>query len=317
MLKKNQLAYTIGCVLAASSLSVTNLALAQDQNAASEVDETMVEEVIVTGSRIRRDTFTAATPIDVIDTEAASVQGLSDVGALLQSTTVAAGSSQVTAATSTAFVQNGGTGVQTLSLRGLGPSRTLFLLNGRRAGPAGVRGGVSAFDLNVLPLAAIERVEILKDGASSIYGSDAVAGVVNIITRTDDGGTVEGYVGVPQEGGGEETRLSASWGTSSERGRFRITGDYHLNKELKYGDRDFLQCPEQYIFDPDTGARADVIDPRTNSPSCRDLIWGHVWIYDYQDEGGNVPAGAKAQFDTTVTWVIMFRRLRTIRMIRT
>ena len=297
MLKKNQLAYTIGCVLAASSLSVTNLALAQDQNAASEVDETMVEEVIVTGSRIRRDTFTAATPIDVIDTEAASVQGLSDVGALLQSTTVAAGSSQVTAATSTAFVQNGGTGVQTLSLRGLGPSRTLFLLNGRRAGPAGVRGGVSAFDLNVLPLAAIERVEILKDGASSIYGSDAVAGVVNIITRTDDGGTVEGYVGVPQEGGGEETRLSASWGTSSERGRFRITGDYHLNKELKYGDRDFLQCPEQYIFDPDTGARADVIDPRTNSPSCRDLIWGHVWIYDYQDEGGNVPAGAKAQFD--------------------
>ena len=109
MLKKNQLAYTIGCVLAASSLSVTNLALAQDQNAASEVDETMVEEVIVTGSRIRRDTFTAATPIDVIDTEAASVQGLSDVGALLQSTTVAAGSSQVTAATSTAFVQNGGT----------------------------------------------------------------------------------------------------------------------------------------------------------------------------------------------------------------
>jgi outer membrane receptor protein involved in Fe transport len=297
MLKKNPLAYTIGCVLAASSLSVTNLALAQDQNAASEVDETMVEEVIVTGSRIRRDTFTAATPIDVIDTEIAAVQGVADVAKLLQSTTVAAGSPQVTAATSTAFVQNGGIGAQTLSLRGLGANRTLTLLNGRRAGPAGVRGGVSAFDLNVLPLAAIERVEILKDGASSIYGSDAVAGVVNIITRTDDGGTVEGYLGVPQEGGGEETRLSASWGQSGDRGRFRITADYHLNKELKYGDRKYLQCPEQYIFAEDSNERRDVIDPRTGRPSCRDLIWGHVWIYDYQDEGGNVAPGAKAQFD--------------------
>ena len=223
MLKKKPLAFTISCVLAAGSLGASNLALAQDQDAQTEYDETTVEEVIVTGSRIKRDTFTASTPIDVVDTEAAAVQGLADVGSLLQSTTIAAGSPQVTAATSTAFVQNGGTGVQTLSLRGLGANRTLTLLNGRRAGPAGVRGGVSAFDLNVLPLAAIERVEILKDGASSIYGSDAVAGVVNIITKKDDGGTVEGYIGVPQESGGEETRFSASWGTSGERGRFRIT----------------------------------------------------------------------------------------------
>jgi len=297
MIKKNPLAYTIGCALAAGTLGFANLALAQDQDTQDQFNENEIEEVIVTGSRIRRNTFTAPTPIDVVETEIANVKGLADVGSLLQSTTIAAGSPQVTSATSTAFVQNGGTGVQTLSLRGLGANRTLTLLNGRRAGPAGVRGGVSAFDLNVLPLAAIERVEILKDGASSIYGSDAVAGVVNIITKKDDGGTVEGYIGIPQESGGEETRFSASWGTSGERGRFRITADYHLNKELAYGDRDFLACPQQYIFDPDTGERADVIDPRTGRPSCRDLIWGHVWIYDYQDEGGNVPPGAKAQFD--------------------
>ncbi|MGK2926745.1 MAG: TonB-dependent receptor plug domain-containing protein [Lysobacterales bacterium] len=297
MFKKNPLAYTISCALAAGSLGLGNLALAQDPDAQDAANETEIEEVIVTGSRIKRSAFDAATPIDVIEVEGASVQGLADVGKLLQSTTVAAGSSQVTSATSTAFVQNGGTGVQTLSLRGLGANRTLTLLNGRRAGPAGVRGGVSAFDLNVLPLAAIERVEILKDGASSIYGSDAVAGVVNIITRKDDGGTVEGYIGLPQEDGGEETRFSASWGTSGERGRLRITADYHKNYELEYGDRDYLACPEQYIFDPASGDRADVIDPRTGSPSCRDLIWGHVWIYDYQDEGGNVQPGAKAQFD--------------------
>jgi iron complex outermembrane receptor protein len=146
-------------------------------------------------------------------------------------------------------------------------------------------------------LVAIDRVEVLKDGASSIYGSDAVAGVVNIITKKGDGGSVEAYLGVPSESGGEESRISASWGKSFDRGSFRITADYHKSEELTMGDRSYLACPEQYIFDPDTGQRADAIDPRTGKPSCRDLIWGHVWIYDYQGDGGNVPGGTKAQFD--------------------
>ena len=133
----------------------------------------------MTSSRVRQ-------PVDVVVPETAAVQGIGSVSGMLRTTTVAAGSPQVTSATSTAFVQAGGTGAETLSLRGLGANRTLVLLNGRRAGPAGVRGEVSAFDFNVLPLSVIERVEILKDGASSIYGSDAVAGVVNVITRKDD-----------------------------------------------------------------------------------------------------------------------------------
>ena len=305
MLRRNPLAYSISCVLAAGALGTGNLALAQDQDAQDQAEATVVEEVIVTGSRIKRDTFNNSTPIDVVTTENAGMQGIADVGTLLQSSTIAAGSSQVNAATSTAFVTNGGLGTQTLSLRGLGANRTLFLLNGRRVGPAGTRGSVSAFDLNVIPLAAIERVEILKDGASSIYGSDAVAGVVNIITRKDDGGTAEAYIGIPEDGGGEETRLSASWGTSSESGRFRVTLDYHKQYELTFGDRSRTACPNRYIFDPDTGERADPIDPRTNEYHCIDDdggIWGHVWIYDYQGEGGNVPFSpggreAKAQFD--------------------
>jgi iron complex outermembrane receptor protein len=305
MLRRNPLAYSISCVLAAGALGTGNLALAQDQDAQDQAEAMVVEEVLVTGSRIKRDTFNNSTPIDVVTTENAGMQGIADVGTLLQSSTIAAGSSQVNAATSTAFVTNGGLGTQTLSLRGLGANRTLFLLNGRRVGPAGTRGSVSAFDLNVIPLAAIERVEILKDGASSIYGSDAVAGVVNIITRKDDGGTAEAYIGIPEDGGGEETRLSASWGTSSERSRFRVTLDYHKQYELTFGDRRRTACPNRYIFDPDTGERADPIDPRTNEYHCIDDdggIWGHVWIYDYQGEGGNVPFSpggreAKAQFD--------------------
>jgi iron complex outermembrane receptor protein len=295
MLKRTPLVNAISCAIAASALGVSSLALAQDVPEAEVTDE-VIEEVIVTGSRIRRDSFSSSTPVDVINTDISGIQGVADIGTLLQGTTIAAGSSQITPAISSAFVTNGGVGSQTLSLRGLGANRTLTLLNGRRAGPAGTRGGVSAFDLNVLPLAAIERVEILKDGASSIYGSDAVAGVVNIITKTNEGGTLEAYIGIPTESGGEETRVSGRFGKDYEKGRFSVTADYHKIKELKNGDRDYLACPEMYIFDEETGERADAFDTRTNSYSCRDSIWGHVWIYDYQDPGGNVPSGAKAQY---------------------
>ena len=300
MLKKTPLAYAISCAVAVSSITISHLAIAQDQDVTDEYDDevTITEEVIVTGSRIRKDVFSSSTPIDMVFTENAVVQGIVDVGDLLQSTTIAAGSPQVTSATSTAFVQNGGTGVQTLSLRGLGANRTLTLLNGRRVGPAGVRGGVSAFDLNVIPLAAISRIEILKDGASSIYGSDAVAGVVNIITKGGDGATIEASMGIAEEGGGQETRISASWGASSDRGHFRVTLDYHKNEELEMRDRDYLKCVEMNVFDVDTGERADLIDPRTGKPMCRDRAWGQMWIYDYQDSGGNVPPGTTfAQFD--------------------
>ena len=261
-----------------------------------EDDMPLVEEVIVTGSRLRKNIFTSTAPLDVIMTDSAMTQGIGDVGALLQSATIASGSSQVTAASSTAFVQNGGLGTNTISLRGLGANRTLVLLNGRRAGPAGVRGGVSSFDFNVIPLAAVERIEILKDGASSIYGSDAVAGVVNLITKRGDGGSIDAFYSQPFESGGEELRINATWGQEFEKGYFRVSADYYKKSELAKGDRDYFQCGEQYIFDPDTGARADTIDPRTGKAWCNDLLWGHVWVYDYAGNS-NVPARAKMQYD--------------------
>jgi iron complex outermembrane receptor protein len=160
--------------------------------------------------------------------------------------------------------------------------------------------------MNILPLSAIERVEILKDGASSIYGSDAVAGVVNIITRSDEGGTIDGYTSQTSDSGGEETRLSASWGKQFDRGHFRVTADYHKQEELAQGDRDYFRCSNAYVFDQATGQRGDVIDPRTGNFRCADLSWGHVWIYDYYYLATNNPAiggvqanpsGGLAQFD--------------------
>lgn len=286
MLKNRTLARAISCVIATSALGAAE---SQAQDPAAE-DSSSLGAVVVTGSRIRHDTYSSADPVDVIVPDNAAAQGIGSLSDLLHTSTVASGSPQVTAASSTAFVQAGGTGAQTLSLRGLGANRTLVLLNGRRAGPAGVRGEVSSFDFNVMPLSAIERVEILKDGASSIYGSDAVAGVVNVITKTSDGLTMDAFVSQPAESGGEESRFNVSWGKGFERGSFRVTGDYHVEEELAQGDRSYFRCGEQYMFDPDTGDRADVIDPRTGSIRCTDTLWGHVWVYDYQDPGGNVPA---------------------------
>ncbi len=255
-------------------------AMAQDSDEERE-QAGNVEQIVVTGSRIQKDTFSSAAPMEVVTTEMADVRGISDVASLLQTSTVAAGSPQVTPALSSVNVVNGGLGTSTLSLRGLGANRTLVLLNGRRAGPSGVQGAVSAFDLNTIPLAAIERVEVLKDGASSIYGSDAIAGVVNIITRKDDGGEVSAFYSQPAQSGGENLRVSGSWGKDMDRGYFRVTGDYSRQEILQRGDRDFFACNQDYVFDPTTGQRADLVDPRTNDYHCYDLPWGHVWVYDY------------------------------------
>ena len=264
-------------------------ALAQDE----QEEGADVEEIVVTGSRIRRDTFSSAAPMDSVLTETASVRGITDVATMLQTTTVAMGSPQVTAASTGVFVENGGLGTATVSVRGLGPNRTLVLLNGRRAGPSGTKGGVSSFDLNILPLAAIERVEILKDGASSIYGSDAVAGVVNIITKKTEGATFDAFVSQPEQSGGEQYRLTGSWGKQFDRGYFRATADYNKQEILKRGDRDFFKCDEDYVFEPGTNLskRADLIDPRTGEFFCDGTTWGHVWVYDYAADVGGAGDG--------------------------
>lgn len=260
------------------------------------------ETIFVTGSRIRRNEFTAPAPLTVINPEIAVRQGLNDTGSMIQGSPIAAGSSQVTAALSSQFLVNGGQGVQTVSLRGLGAERTLVLLNGRRAGPAGTRGAVSAFDLNVLPQSIVEQVEILKDGASSIYGSDAVAGVVNLITKRDTDGIEFDFFGsVPQDSGGETWSASATWGTTFDRGHIMISANYYRQNELERGDRDYLGCSEAYVFTGlDLETRADLIDPRTGEISCNGAqsnnTWGHVWTYDYSyyysPNGTNVPGSA-------------------------
>lgn len=281
----------------ALALAMLYAAPAAAQNEEEEVGaapvavETAEEEsdgIVVTGSRIKRSVFTSPAPIQIIDPETEQLKGTASISDLIQSNPIAAGSNQITDAISSNFVTNGGSGAATISLRGLGAERTLVLLNGRRAGPAGTRGAVASFDLNVLPQSIVKSVEILKDGASSIYGSDAVAGVVNLITKTDtDGFLVDGFYSKPFKSGGETYQASATWGKDWGNAHFLTSFDYYKRAELKRRDRKYLNCPEEYIFTPDgtgngpSATRADLVDPRTGEFRCADTLWGHVWLYDY------------------------------------
>lgn len=257
-----------------------------DQPAQSQEDEdddqqvTRVDEVVVTGSRIRRNEFTSSSPVQIITSEEATLEGLIDTTEILQGSTAAATSGQINNYF-TGFVTVGGPGVNTLSLRGLGANRTLVLLNGRRLGPAGARGQVGPADLNVIPSSMIERVEILTDGASSIYGSDAVAGVVNIITRTNlDGGAINIQATQPFESGGEEFNVNISHGLTFDRGYISASADYYERKSLQFGDRAAFQCPQQYLFhDATLQFRADPIDSDTGRFACNSLGAELVSLY--------------------------------------
>ena len=207
-----------------------------------------------------------------IDTERNAAQGQTSVSEFLQKSAIGAAETQITNQFG-GFTTNGGTGVQTFSLRGLGANRTLILLDGQRPGPAGTRGAVGAFDLNVLPTAVLQRAEIVKDGSSSIYGSDAVAGVVNLITKKNFDRpelTVSGRV--PTEGGGEVFSASLANGWNFDNGSIVAAVEWYRQNELTRGDRDFFKCAEDIVWD-DKGNRIDRVDRSilagTNRPTAR------------------------------------------------
>jgi outer membrane receptor protein involved in Fe transport len=258
----------------AGAVALSGLAAAQTpepKSVATEAatEEKILTEVVVTGSRVRRDEFTSASPVQVITRDQSVLAGLSTTTEILQGSTATGGGQQINSYFG-GFITEGGPGANTVSLRGLGAIRTLVLLNGRRLAPAGTRGQVGSADLNVLPTALVERIEILKDGASSIYGSDAVAGVVNIITRRGiDEFTVEGSFANTFDGGGDQTVASLVGGRTGD--RFEINGsfEFYERTEITVGDREWARCSTDYLRDPATGARVDpIVDKLTGLPRC-------------------------------------------------
>ncbi|HZN95558.1 MAG TPA: TonB-dependent receptor, partial [Myxococcales bacterium] len=147
-----------------------------------------------------------------------------------------------------AQLNNGGDGSIRLDLRGLGAPRTLVLLNGRRFVSGGT-GANTSVDLTTIPTFAIQRVEILKDGASAIYGSDAMAGVVNLITRKDYSGTeVSAFYGSSQQGDGTLLDLSATTGLVMQKGNVLVSGGFYRQWQVMAGRRSFSKFAWFYDF---------------------------------------------------------------------
>ncbi len=221
-------------------------AFAQDapSSAAKESEPAKEEGIIVTGSRIRQDPNKSALPLQIITTDDLTREGISNPEQLI-SFLASNGNGADNLASNSDVVSGaarGTNGLSSANLRGQGASSTLVLLNGRRVAAHGLSG--SAVDVNQVPLAAIERVEVLKDGASAIYGTDAIGGVINFITKKNFKGVdVAGFVDITEKGDAPIYRLSGTvgYGDLDEQG-FNIMAavSKSWNGALFGKDRDFV-----------------------------------------------------------------------------
>jgi outer membrane receptor protein involved in Fe transport len=202
------------------------------------------EEIVVTGTRIPRPDLSSASPVTTFSAEDVAAHGTLQVEDFLNTLPQVSPDFSRTA-------NNPGDGTARVNLRGLGANRTLTLLNGRRLAPAGVEG---AADLNSLPTAMIERIEVVTGGASAVYGSDALAGVVNFITRVDfEGAELTTQFDTFDAGDGDVFSANVAWGAFAigRRAHFLLYLDYLEREPVMQGDREFSRV--SIADDPETG----------------------------------------------------------------
>ena len=235
--------YALGASLVAGLAATAAPVAAQDQD---EDDVADLGRQQVTGSRITRTDLEGPSPVTIITREDLELSGESNLADVLRQQNFNSFGSFNERSGSTGQSQ------ATLSLRGLGSARTLILIDGRRV-PTSPVLGATAVDLNTLPLAAVERVEILTDSASAVYGSDALGGVVNIILRKDfTGGEISAGLERPTRNGRDTETGSFIIGGSNDRGRFLFTAEVVRRDPIFDRDR-----PWSRAFDPGTGDLGD------------------------------------------------------------
>jgi outer membrane receptor for ferrienterochelin and colicin len=195
------------------------------------------DEIVVVGSRVGGSTsnLDSASPIVTIDHDQIAESGYTNLQQLLVKLPSAGNGTFSTRGNNQDSTANGAAAI---SLRGLGADATLVLVNGRRVTISSFAESITTnfVDINAIPVSAIERIEVLKDGASAVYGSDAVAGVVNIVLRKDFDG-FETSASYGEADGIDETTISAIWGNSSDVGNFTIIADYYRNSRLDLTER--------------------------------------------------------------------------------
>lgn len=234
--KKTALAISIS-----SALLATNVAHAAEEE---------IERIEVTGSHIKRTNMEGPSPITSLSADDIEKSGVTDLISLFAKLPISGQGTFSTQANSSDDTANGGSSV---SLRGLGADSTLILVNGRRVSVSPFAKGIdTAFvDINNIPISAIKRVDILKDGASATYGSDAIAGVINIILRDDvEGVELSGKWGDTADGGGEEQNVSMVFGTNSDKASHTFILDYFKRDEVLYADRDYSKSSNQTALRP-------------------------------------------------------------------
>lgn len=300
-MKKNKLPkvfYRVSpCALAIGSVLFTGILQAAEQKA----EDNSVERIQVTGSNIKRQDAEGPSPVTIIDRSVLDKSGFENLAQVLERLPVTGAGSFSTRGNSQDSTANGAAAI---SLRGFGSDATLVLINGRRvATNAFAEGIVNNFvDINSIPMAAIERIDILKDGASAIYGSDAVAGVVNVILRKNYTGTEVsvGYGGTTGPNYHEKT-MSAVWGSGDDKSNTTIIFDYFNNSQIDnyelgrfgtanqtpYGGKDQRSSrgyPGRFIVDGKV----------TRDPGCpAGQIIDQTCVYDYGPHSIAVPAAER------------------------
>ena len=237
---------------------------AEDESPTTAQAEQSIEEVVVTGSRLKRDTYSSIAPLQIITGEISREAGLLDAADILQESTAASG--QQVNLTFQGFVLDDGPGSSTIDLRGLAASRTLVLINGRRVAPAGVEGAPTNPNLNLLPASLVQQYDLVLDGASSIYGSDAVAGVANAILRKDfDGFEIEAYTNTPEHGAGQDSTLNVTWGRNWDRGFVGAAIEYREAEAVEMADRPWTaDCDRNAEIDENGRVRTQDLFYSTN-----------------------------------------------------
>ena len=222
----------------AAGLALAPSAFAQADEAA-QADSAMLDTIEVTGSRLKRSEVEGAVPVIVINREQIDVSGDVSVADVLRDTTFASFGN--------IRPQSGNTAqsLATINLRGLGSGRTLVLIDGRRA-PTNPMFAAGGSDLNAIPLAAVDRIEILSDGASAVYGSEAIGGVVNVILRKDFNGAELRYgLGQTEVEGADTEEMSGVFGASND--TTRIIGGFSANKRGMLYTRDQIGGNERGV----------------------------------------------------------------------
>ncbi|HEX7030208.1 MAG TPA: TonB-dependent receptor [Gammaproteobacteria bacterium] len=274
------------CLALVSGLALLSAsALAQD----ADDDEARLERVEVTGTRIRQTDLEGANPIQVVSRAELDRSGLNSIGDFLQQMAISGSTinTKFNSSGNFGFPPDGtgvGAGATYADIHHLGPKRVLVLVDGIRWVSDSSGSGVgAATDLNTIPMSIVERIEILKDGASSIYGSDAIAGVINIITRKNvDGLAVDAYYGQYDEGDGETTSAEVSYGLARERASLFFSLSHTDQQAVSASDRE-----QSFYPVPGTG----VTRGSAGTPQGR-------FIFIHPDDAGGLCPGGTCDLTT-------------------